>query len=109
MTGVVKHVVEKQALQHWRGGSVMSGFVSMDLYKRYKEDVWKLTNAKQRFEPGKPNRGLTDKEIAARLGLTVEEVVEIRCIAENDKISLEAHLDADGTKEKRFSRPPGKK
>jgi hypothetical protein len=41
--------------------------------------------------------------------LTVEEVIEIRCIAENDKISLEAHLVADDTKEKRFSRPPGKK
>jgi DNA-directed RNA polymerase sigma subunit (sigma70/sigma32) len=87
----------------------MAKFVSMDLYKRYREEVWKLTNAKQRFEPGKVNRGLTDKEIAARLGLTAEEVIEIRCIAENDKISLEAHLDADGTKEKRFSRPPGKK
>ena len=83
----------------------MPRFVSMDLYNRYKEDVWKLTNAKQRFEPGKLHRGLTDKEIAIRLGLTVEEVIEIRCIAENDNISLEAHLDADGTKEKRFSRP----
>jgi len=87
----------------------MPRFVSMDLYHRYKEDVWKLTNAKQRFEPGKAHRGLTDKEIASRLGLTVEAVIEIRCIAENDKISLEAHLDADDTKEKRFSRPPGKK
>jgi len=84
----------------------MPRFVSMDLYKRYKEDVWKLTNAKQRFEPGKVNRGLTDTEIASRLRLTVEEVIEIRCIAENDNISLEAHLDADDTKEKRFSRPP---
>jgi DNA-directed RNA polymerase sigma subunit (sigma70/sigma32) len=83
----------------------MPGFVSMDLYNRYKEDVWKLTNAKQRLEPGKENRGLTDKEIASRLGLAVEEVIEIRCIAENDKISLEAHLDAENTKEKRFSRP----
>jgi DNA-directed RNA polymerase sigma subunit (sigma70/sigma32) len=80
----------------------MPRFVSMDLYNRYKEDVWKLTNAKQRFEPGKANRGLTDKEIASRLGLTVEEVIEIRCIAETEKISLEAHLDADDTKEKRF-------
>jgi DNA-directed RNA polymerase sigma subunit (sigma70/sigma32) len=87
----------------------MSRFISMDLYKRYKEDVWELTNAKQRFDPGKANRGLTDREIAARLGLTREEVIEIRCIAENDKISLEAHLDAEGTKEMRFNRQPGKK
>jgi DNA-directed RNA polymerase sigma subunit (sigma70/sigma32) len=87
----------------------MPRFVSMDLYNRYKEDVWKLTNAKQRLEPGKAHRGLTDQEIASRLGLTVEEVIEIRCIAENDNISLEAHLDADDTKEKRFSHPSGRK
>ena len=39
---------------------------------------------------------------ARALGLTVEERIEIRCIAENDDISLEAHLEADATKEKRF-------
>jgi hypothetical protein len=41
--------------------------------------------------------------------LTVEEVIEIRCIAENEKIPLEAYLNADDTKEKRFKRPPKKK
>lgn len=87
----------------------MPRFVSMDVYKRCKDEVWKLTNAKQRLEPGKKHRGLTDEEIASKLGLTVEEVIEIRCIAENDNISLEAYLDADNTKEKRFKRPPGKK
>jgi len=87
----------------------MPGFVSIDLYNRYREDVWKLTNAKQRFEPGKTNRGLTDKEIASHLGLTVEEVIEIRCIAEIDKIRLKTYLDAEKTKEKRFIRPLGKK
>jgi len=87
----------------------MPRFVSMDLYKRHKEDVWKLRNAKQRLEPGKAHRGLTDQEIASRLGLTVEEVIEIRCIAENEKIPVEAYTDAEYTKEKRFSRPPGKK
>ena len=81
----------------------------MDVYERYKDEVWKLTNAKQRLEPGKKHRGLTDEEIASKIGLTVEEVIEIRCIAENDNISLEAYLDADNTKEKRFKRPPGKK
>jgi len=87
----------------------MPRFVSMDLYNRYKEDVWKLTNAKQRLEPGKKHRGLTDQEIASELGLTVEQVIEIRCIAEREEIPLEAHLDADETKEKRFKRPPRKK
>jgi len=93
-------------LSRVRGGRNMPRFVSMDLYNRYKEDVWRLTNARQRFEPGKAHRGLTDQEIASRLGLSVGEVIEIRCIAENDNISLEAHLDADDTKEKRFNRPP---
>ena len=87
----------------------MPRFVSMDLYERYKEEVWKMTNAKQRLESGKKHRGLTDKEIASKLGLTVEEVIEIRCIAESEKIPLEAYLNADDTKEKRFRRQPGKK
>ncbi len=86
----------------------MPRFVSMDLYKRYKDKVWKLTNAKQRLEPGKKHRGLTDGEIASRLGLRVEEVTEIRSIAENEKIPLESYLDAEEIKEKRFKRPPGK-
>ena len=87
----------------------MPRFVSMDLYTRYKDEVWELTNAKQRFEPGRTHRGLTDKEIASRLGLTVEKVTEIRCIAENEKIPLEAYLNGEDTKEKRFKRLPGKR
>ncbi len=87
----------------------MPSFVSMDLYHRYKEDVWKLTNAKQRLELGKKHRGLTDSEIASKLGLTVAEVIEIRCIAENEKIPLAVYLEADDTKERRFKRPPRKK
>lgn len=87
----------------------MPRFVSMDVYNRYKDEVWTLTNAKQRLEPGKKHRGLTDQEIASKLGLTEEEVIEIRCIAENDNISLEAYLDAEHTKEKRFKRIPGKR
>jgi DNA-directed RNA polymerase sigma subunit (sigma70/sigma32) len=80
----------------------------MDLYNRYKDEIWKLTNAKQRFEPQISHRGLTDREIASQLGLTVAEVTEIRCIAENEMISLEKYLDADDTKEQRYKRAPGK-
>ena len=87
----------------------MPRFIKKDLYKRYKDQVWKLTNAKQRHEPGKAKRGLTDREIAQRLKLTVAEVIEIRSIAEIEKISLEKYLDADDTKERRFKRAPGKK
>jgi hypothetical protein len=84
----------------------MPRFLSMELYHRYKEDVWRLTNARQRYEPGKALRGLTDSEIASGLGLSVEEVIEIRSIAEKEKIPLEFYLDAERVKEKRFKRVP---
>ena len=84
----------------------MPRFIPMKLYHRYKNHVWNLTNARQRYEPGKAHRGLTDKEIALRLKLTTEQVTEIRCIAENEKISLLSYLDAEDTKEKRFNRAP---
>lgn len=80
----------------------MPRFVSMELYHQYKEKVWSLTNARQRLEPGKALRGLTDREIASQLGLAVEDIIEIRCIAENEMIPLEAYLDADKIKEERF-------
>ena len=86
----------------------MPKFINPDLYHRYKDEVWKLTNARQRYEPGKVHRGLTDREIAERLGLNAEQVTEIRCIAENEMISLEKYLDAEGTKERRYKRPTGK-
>ena len=86
----------------------MPRFVSMNLYERYRDAVWDLTNARQRYEPGRKHRGLTDEEIASKLGLTVEDAAEIRCIAEIEKTSLEAYLDAEGVKEERFKRTPGK-
>ena len=87
----------------------MPRFVSMNLYERYKDAVWDLTNVRQRYEPGRKHRGLTDEEIASKLGLRVDDVTEIRCIAENEKIPLEAYLDAEGIKEERFRRPPVQK
>lgn len=83
--------------------------VSITLYEQYKEEVWRLTNARQRLEPGKETRGLSDREIADRLGLGVEDVTEIRTIVENEKIPLEHYLEADEVKEERFARIPAKK
>ena len=82
----------------------MPRFVSMDLYQQYKEKVWLLTNARQRFEPGKAHRGLTDQEIATQLGLATDDVIEIRCIAENEMIPLETYLDAEKIKQERFQK-----
>ena len=86
----------------------MPKFVTPDLYNRYKDEVWKLTNAQQSYEPGKAHRGLSDEEIAERLGLKAEQVTEIRCIVENEMISLEKYLDARSAKEQRYKRAPGK-
>ena len=86
----------------------MPRFVNPDLYNRYKDKVWKLTNAQQRYEPGKAHRGLSDAEIAGRLGLKAEEVTEIRCIIENEMIPLDKYLDAEDIKEQRYKRAPGK-
>ena len=84
----------------------MPRFVSIELYNRYKDEVWKLTNAKQRLEAGRQHRGLTDREIGERLGLTVEEVIEIRSIAENDLIPTESYLEAEDVKEARYKKIP---
>lgn len=84
----------------------MPRFVSIELYNRYKDEVWKLTNAKQRLEAGRQHRGLTDREIGERLGLTVEEVIEIRSIAENDLIPTESYLEAEDVKEGRYKKIP---
>ena len=86
----------------------MSKFVNMDLYNRYKDEILILTNARQRFEPHASHRGLTDREIASRLGLSAADVTEIRCIAEIEMISLENYLDANDIKELRYKRAPGK-
>lgn len=82
----------------------MSRFVSMDLYYRYKDEVWRLTNAQQQTDAAGLQRGLSEQEIADRLGLAVEDVLEIRCIVEHEMTPLQEHLDADDTKESRFRR-----
>jgi len=80
----------------------MSRIVISDLYQRYGDQVWELTNWRQRWEPDGVQRGLTDAEIAERLGLSTAEVVEIRCVAETDRIPLDDYLGAEEVKERRF-------
>lgn len=59
--------------------------IDPETYKRYKDDVLKLCNSFQ--EIGR--RGLSDKEIAERLGLDERTVTEIRCVAERDVYPLD--------------------
>jgi DNA-directed RNA polymerase specialized sigma subunit len=56
--------------------------ISPKLYKKYKDQVLNLSNALQRYEAKANLRGLSDKEIAEKLGLAEDEVTEIRILAE---------------------------
>ena len=57
-------------------------FFTLDpvLYARYKDEVLRLCNSFQTIE----RRGLSDREIAERLGLDERTVTEIRVVAERD-------------------------
>jgi hypothetical protein len=59
--------------------------VDPETYRKHKDEVLRLGNAFQ--EIGK--RGLSDREIAERLGLDERTVTEIRCVAERDVYPLD--------------------
>jgi hypothetical protein len=63
------------------------GFFALDpeVYARHKDEVLRLSNSFQTIE----RRGLSDREIAERLGLDERTVTEIRVVAERDCYPLE--------------------
>ena len=68
--------------------------VTPELYRRYKDEILDLANSFQRdvnehLPPGERKRGLSDREIAERLGLDERVVAEIRCVAERDYYELD--------------------
>ena len=68
--------------------------ISPELYRRYKDQILELSNSFQRdinehLPPAERKRGLSDREIAERLGLEERVVTEIRCVAERDLYGLE--------------------
>jgi len=74
----------------------MSGFffVEPELYRRYKDQVLELSNSVQiNVQEHLPRehrrRGLSDREIAERLGLEEQVVREIRVVAERDRYDIE--------------------
>ena len=56
-----------------------------EVYARHKDEVLKLCNSFQTIE----RRGLSDREIADKLGLDERTVTEIRVVAERDCYPLD--------------------
>ena len=56
-----------------------------ELYARWKDEVLRLSNSFQRIH----QPGLSDRQIAERLGLDERTVTEIRCVAERDCYPLD--------------------
>jgi hypothetical protein len=56
-----------------------------EVYRRHRDEVLRLCNSFQRIG----QRGLSDREIAARLSLDERTVTEIRCVAERDCYGLD--------------------
>jgi len=64
-----------------------------EVYKKYRDQVIELSNSIQvdineHLPPGKRRRGLSDREIAERLGLDERTVTEVRAVAERDYYDL---------------------
>ncbi|MFC1872609.1 hypothetical protein ACFLYV_02690 [Chloroflexota bacterium] len=65
----------------------MPKYVAPALYEENKQKVLEMSLAVQAWESGQAVRGssgLSDREIAEKLGLEPADVTEIRCIAEID-------------------------
>ena len=79
----------------------MSKHVSPELYHKYKHQVLEMGLAIQYYEgtiAAKETSSLSDQEIADRLGLDVEDVTEIRYIAEIDLLPADAWIKSDNWK-----------
>lgn len=81
--------------------------VPIETYERYKDEVLRKSLAFQEFDGTYAVRPLSDREIAAELGLTEETVREIRSIAEIDSLPFSAWYDADKVKHARSNVRPG--
>lgn len=80
-------------------------FVDPETYKQYKDEVLDLSHAVQvnfqeHLPADKRHPGLSDRQIAEKLGLEEKVVREIRCVAERDKYSLDEFEEAIRFKEK---------
>ena len=85
----------------------MAQYVSPELYNKYKEIVLDMSLAVQVYDgytQVRDNHSLTDEEIAERLGLAVDDVREIRCIAECDMFPADEWWNSQRSKQERCER-----
>ncbi len=78
--------------------------VTRELYLKHKDQVLAMATARQRMEGQKMVGTSTDREIAGRLGLSEDQVREIRCLAEMESIDLNWYPEAEEFKKARASR-----
>jgi hypothetical protein len=76
----------------------MSKYVSPELYEKYKNQIYEMSCAIQVYEGTvavRESHSLTDQEIADKLGLDVNDVTEIRCIAEVEVLPADTWMNSD--------------
>ena len=69
-------------------------FVEPEIYRQHKDEVLRLSdstqvNFQEHLPPDKRQRGLSDREIADKLGLDERTVREIRVVAERDVYDID--------------------
>ncbi|MBI4319818.1 MAG: hypothetical protein HY675_15115 [Chloroflexi bacterium] len=85
----------------------MGRYISPELYDKFKHQVLELSLAIQQYAglaQVRESHSLTDGEIAERLGLSREQVTEIRSIAEIDLLPVDEWWKADRFKSARTKR-----
>ncbi len=90
----------------------MPKYISPELYHKYKRQVLEMSPAIQYYEGTEARRessSLSDQEIADRLGLDVEDVTEIRCIAEIDLLPADTWLQSANWKREAAQKSFGKR
>ena len=72
----------------------MTYFIDPEIYKRYRDAVIALSqsiqiNYPENLPPEKRRPGLSDEQIAAKLGIEVNVAREVRCVAEREFYTLD--------------------
>ena len=86
--------------------------VSPELYEKYKGKILEMSAAIQCYDGTSVRRetsSLTDREIAERLNLDVEDVTEIRCIAELDLLPADTWLESANWKREKTRKALGRR